>query len=94
MSSEQTAAPGGDDSARTTGSLPFDISKAHHARMYDYLLGGKDNISQVVPGFPYSDRTATIQARHSNFSKTTSCAVRHPFSPCMGFMSGFSGGHS
>jgi hypothetical protein len=27
----------------TTGSLPFDISVAHQARMYDYLPGGKDN---------------------------------------------------
>jgi S-adenosyl methyltransferase len=25
------------------GSLPFDTSVAHQARMYDYLLGGKDN---------------------------------------------------
>jgi S-adenosyl methyltransferase len=25
------------------GPLPFDISVAHQARMYDYLLGGKDN---------------------------------------------------
>ncbi len=24
-------------------SLPFDVSKAHQARIYDYLLGGKDN---------------------------------------------------
>jgi hypothetical protein len=34
------AAGGGDGRAR---SLPFDTSKAHQARMYDYLLGGKDN---------------------------------------------------
>src|SRR5215469_14758669 len=26
-----------------TGALPFDTSVAHQARMYDYLLGGKDN---------------------------------------------------
>ena len=30
---------------RTPG---FDTSVAHQARMYDYLLGGKDNISQEV----------------------------------------------
>jgi hypothetical protein len=30
------------------GPLPFDITKAHQARGYDYLLGGKDNISQEV----------------------------------------------
>ena len=26
-----------------TGALPFDTSVAHQARIYDYLLGGKDN---------------------------------------------------
>jgi hypothetical protein len=39
MTSDDAVAPG-DDAA---GSLPFDTSKAHQARMYDYLLGGKDN---------------------------------------------------
>ena len=34
-------APGQGDG--TAGSLPFDIHVAHQARMYDYLLGGKDN---------------------------------------------------
>ncbi len=32
-----------DEPARRAGLLPFDTSKAHQARMYDYLLGGKDN---------------------------------------------------
>ncbi len=32
-----------DEAASTAGPLPFDTSKAHQARMYDYLLGGKDN---------------------------------------------------
>jgi hypothetical protein len=35
---------------------------------YDYLLGGKDNISQVVSRCPHSGRAAAIQARHANFS--------------------------
>ena len=35
------------------GSLPFDTSVAHQARMYDYLLGGKDNYA--------ADRAATDQ---------------------------------
>src|SRR5262245_3512147 len=26
-------------------SLPFDITRAHQARIYDYLLGGKDNFA-------------------------------------------------
>jgi SAM-dependent methyltransferase len=34
--------PGG-ASARNPGPLPFDTSVAHQARMYDYVLGGKDN---------------------------------------------------
>jgi hypothetical protein len=41
MTSDNTAAAGG--GAGKTGTLPFDVSVAHQARMYDYLLGGKDN---------------------------------------------------
>ena len=37
-----------------TRPLPFDTSKAHQARVYDYVLGGKDNITRVVSGNPYS----------------------------------------
>ena len=36
------------------GQLPFDTSVAHQARMYDYLLGGKDNYA--------ADRAATEAA--------------------------------
>jgi hypothetical protein len=32
---------GGTD--RGASPLPFDTSVAHQARMYDYMLGGKDN---------------------------------------------------
>ena len=39
MTTDETAAPGGS----RTGPLPFDTTKAHQARIYDYLLGGKDN---------------------------------------------------
>jgi hypothetical protein len=39
MTSDEGAGPGGGD----RGPLPFDISVAHQARMYDYVLGGKDN---------------------------------------------------
>ena len=66
----------------------------HSARIYDYLLGGKDNISQVVSQWPYSDRTAAIQARHDDYSKTESLTVRGLFRTCMGFMSVFSDGRS
>ncbi len=37
------AAPSGSDSAARPGKLPFDTSVAHQARIYDYLLGGKDH---------------------------------------------------
>jgi hypothetical protein len=32
-----------DEAAGAPGGQPFDISRAHQARIYDYLLGGKDN---------------------------------------------------
>jgi hypothetical protein len=38
MTTDETAQGGNE-----TGPLPFDNTKAHHARVYDYLLGGKDN---------------------------------------------------
>jgi hypothetical protein len=41
MTTDKSTAPGG--AAGKTGSLPFDTSVAHQARVYDYLLGGKDN---------------------------------------------------
>jgi len=41
MSSDEAAAT--DGTTGNTGSLPFDTSVAHQARVYDYLLGGKDN---------------------------------------------------
>jgi SAM-dependent methyltransferase len=41
MTGEEAAAPA--DGTGTTGSLPFDVTVAHQARVYDYMLGGKDN---------------------------------------------------
>jgi hypothetical protein len=41
MTSDDAAAPG--IGTNRAGSLPFDTSVAHQARMYDYVLGGKDN---------------------------------------------------
>ena len=43
MTSDEAAAPRGGSTAGKTGPLPFDTSVAHQARMYDYVLGGKDN---------------------------------------------------
>jgi hypothetical protein len=49
-----------------TGTLPFDPSVAHQARIYDYLLGGKDNypadraaaeeLARTWPGLAFSAR--------------------------------------
>jgi hypothetical protein len=72
----------------------IDTSVAHIARVYDYWLGGKDNISQVVSRCPHSDRTPIIQARHAHFSNVGSIAVRVLSCTSMGVMSDFSGGRS
>ncbi len=42
MTNDEPVAPGG-GSAGKTEPPPFDTSVAHQARVYDYLLGGKDN---------------------------------------------------
>jgi hypothetical protein len=55
---------------------PFDTAKPNIARVWDYWLGGKDNISQVVPAIPYSARTLVIQALQACYSKTKAFAVR------------------
>jgi hypothetical protein len=61
MTTDKTAAPSGG-----TGPLPFDTSVAHQARVYDYVLGGKDNYAadraateawlKIDPGMAYSAR--------------------------------------
>src|ERR1700678_4189556 len=40
MTGDDGVAPGG---GHTAEKAPFDTSVAHQARMYDYVLGGKDN---------------------------------------------------
>ena len=52
------------------GTPAHDPTVPNVARIYDFMLGGKDNISQVVPGTPHSCRTVAIQARHVAYSKT------------------------
>ena len=52
MSSDEAPAP--DGGTGSAGAPEFDTSVAHHARMYDYLLGGKDNYA--------ADRAATEAA--------------------------------
>ena len=53
MTSDEAAAPGSGADGKT-GSLPFDTSRAHQARIYDHLLGGKDNYA--------ADRAAAEEA--------------------------------
>ena len=62
----------------------FDVSVPHIARIYDYWLGGKDNISQVVSVIPHSIPTGAIQLRQRNNSKTGSIGVRDLFGTYMG----------
>ena len=50
MTTDETAAQSG----RPAGLLPFDTTKAHQVRMYDYLLGGTDNYA--------ADRAAAEEA--------------------------------
>jgi S-adenosyl methyltransferase len=43
MTSDNAETPADGGTSGRAGSLPFDTSVAHQARMYDYVLGGKDN---------------------------------------------------
>ncbi len=55
--------PGSTSKAR---SLPFDTSVAHQARMYDYLLGGKDNYAadrQAMDAWLKIDPESAFSAR-------------------------------
>jgi S-adenosyl methyltransferase len=63
-SGEAAAPPGG--TARKVGPLPFDTSVAHQARVYDYLLGGKDNYAAdraAVEAWLKIDPDLTFSAR-------------------------------
>ena len=64
MNSDEASATGGDTGS--AGPLDFDTSVAHQARIYDYLLGGKDNYAaarvqaeiglKIFPGFAFTAR--------------------------------------
>jgi hypothetical protein len=66
----------------------------HSARIWNYWLGGEDNISQVVSRCPRSGRTLSVQARHANFSNVDSIAVRVLSCTSMDIMSDFLNGRS
>jgi S-adenosyl methyltransferase len=72
----------------------LNIHVPHPARVYDYWLGGKDNISQELLDVPYSTQTETIQPCHVSYSKTALSSVRGVFGTYMGVMSGFLGSRS
>jgi S-adenosyl methyltransferase len=61
--------------ARARRIAGLDTSLAHPARVYDYWLGGKDNISQVVSAVPHSGATVTIQARKAYYSNIVPLTV-------------------
>jgi hypothetical protein len=77
MSGKQ--APG--STARKPGSLPFDPSRAHQARMYDYLLDGKDNFAagreateewlKIDPGMAF-----TVRANRAFLGRAVSYLTR------------------
>ena len=70
--------------ADSGGRHRIDTSVAHSARVHDYWLGGKDNISQVGSEVPYSGPTIVIQARDAYYSKISSLAVRELSGTYMG----------
>jgi len=74
------------DHGTGTGEGPpgLDTSAANPARIWNYWLGGKDNISQVVPAVPYSAPTAGVQACQAYYSKIASFAVRDLSGTCLG----------
>jgi S-adenosyl methyltransferase len=65
MTSDGPTAPGDGGAAAPTGSLPFDTSVANQARIYDFLLGGKDNYAvdrvaaaEMLKAYPETELTA------------------------------------
>ena len=67
MTTDETAAPN-DSTAGKAGPLAFDTSVAHQARMYDYILGGKDNYAAdgaAAEAWVKTDPDAAFSAREN-----------------------------
>ena len=67
MTTDETAAPD-DGTAGKAGPLAFDTSVAHQARMYDYVLGGKDNYAAdraAAQAWVKTDPDAAFSAREN-----------------------------
>ena len=71
MSADQSLVPGGAGSSDGARSLPFDTSVAHQARMYDYVLGGKDNYA--------ADRAAVEAWLKADPGVAASCRANRAF---------------
>ncbi|MDQ2814853.1 MAG: SAM-dependent methyltransferase [Actinomycetota bacterium] len=71
-----------DDAAAMRPGL--DTTVSHSARIWNYWLGGKDNISQVVSAVPHSAPTVTVQARQAYYSKILAFTVQGVSGACMG----------
>jgi hypothetical protein len=67
MSADEAASTSGDGGAGQADPSAFDTSRAHQARVYDYLLGGQDNFAadraavdawlQIDPALPFTVRS-------------------------------------
>jgi trans-aconitate methyltransferase len=67
MTTDETAAPN-DSTTGNAGPLAFDTSVAHQARMYDYILGGKDNYAAdraAAEAWVETDPDAAFSAREN-----------------------------
>jgi hypothetical protein len=67
MTTDETAAPN-EPGAGKGGPLAFDTSVAHVARMYDYILGGKDNYAvdrEAAEAWVKTDPGAAFSARQN-----------------------------
>jgi hypothetical protein len=67
MTTDETAAPN-DSTAGKAGPLAFDTSVVHQARMYDYILGGKDNYAAdraAAEAWVKTDPDAAFSAREN-----------------------------
>jgi hypothetical protein len=72
-------------SRKPENGVPADVRTdvPHPARVYDYWLGGKDNITHVVPAVPHSGHTRAVQARQVHYSKIAAFAVRDLSCTCL-----------
>jgi hypothetical protein len=84
MTDGSSAVPGGPEETENTSKTGIDTTVPHSARIWNYWLGGKDNISQVLPAVPYSGPTVAVQARQAYYSKIASSSVRELSGPCLG----------